>query len=45
MRRGSGSRTHQDSPLQVGVDAAEHELSHDGGDGGEVQRATQDARG
>jgi len=37
--------THQDGPLQVGVDAAEHELPHDGGDGGEDQGAAQDARG
>lgn len=37
--------THQDGPLQVGVDAAEHELPHDGGDGGEDQRAAQDPRG
>ena len=36
--------TDQDSPLQVGVDAAEHEFPHDGGDGGEYQGATQDAR-
>lgn len=32
--------TSQDGPLQVGVDAAEHELPHDGGDGGEDQSAT-----
>lgn len=37
--------THQDGPLQVGVDAAEHQLPHDGGDGGEDQRTTQDAGG
>lgn len=37
--------THQDGPLQVGVDAAEHELAHDGGDGGEDQSATQDPCG
>lgn len=36
---------HQDGPLQVGVDAAEHELAHNGGDGGEDQSATQDPGG
>lgn len=37
--------THQDGPLQVGVDTAEHELPHDGGDGGEDQGAAQDPCG
>lgn len=43
--RGDSGSTHQDGPLQVGVDAAEHELPHDGGDGGEDQSATQDPCG
>lgn len=36
---------YQDGPLQIGVDTAEHELAHDGGDGGKHQRATQDPSG
>lgn len=36
---------YQDGPLQVGVDAAEHELAHDGGDGGKHQRSAQDPSG
>lgn len=36
---------HQDGPLQVWVDAAEHKFAHDGGDGGEDQSATQDPGG
>lgn len=42
---GESGWTHQDGPLQVRVDAAEHELPHDGGNGGEDQGAAQDPCG
>lgn len=35
----------QDGPLQVGVDAAEHEFAYDGCDGRENECSTQDPRG
>ncbi len=37
--------THQDGPLQIGVDTAKHELPHNSGDGWEDQSATQDPCG
>lgn len=37
--------SYQNGPLKVGVDAAEHQFAHDGGDGGEHEGSAQDPCG